>query len=73
MKLNNRGQITINSPTLLIQELLAPVFIGLMAKILGKNMQKAAFAAAERRKLPPEARKNPKIGHFHLLKVLLYQ
>ena len=64
---------SINSRVLLIQELLARVAIGLMAKMLGKNMQKAAFAAAEWRKLPPEARKNPKIGHFHLLKVLLCQ
>ena len=61
----NPGQTPINSQTLLIQERLAPVFIGLEAKIIGKSRQKSGFCSTERRKLPLRVCKKPKTGHFY--------
>ena len=40
---NNWGQTPINPQTLLIQELLAYISIGLEEKMIGKNRQKTAF------------------------------
>ena len=62
-------KLKLYSWTLLIQKLLAHIFIGLAAKMIGKNRQKAAFATAKRRKLPLRACKNAKTGHFYPSKV----
>ena len=39
------------------------------AKMIGKNRQKTAFTAGERRKLRLRVYKKPKKGHFYLSKV----
>ena len=51
-------QTPINSQTLLIQELITPVSIGLEAKMIGKNRQKRLLAAVARRKLSLRACKS---------------
>jgi hypothetical protein len=70
---NNWGQMPVNSQPLLIQELLAPVFIGLEAKMIDKNRQKSPFKAVERRKPPLQACKKPKTGHSYPSKVSVSQ
>ena len=41
--------------------------------MIGKNRQKAAFAATQRRKVSLLIGKKPKIGHFYLSKVVVSQ
>jgi hypothetical protein len=41
--------------------------------MIDKTGEKAAFAAAERRKLPLRACRKPKTGHFYLSKVPVSQ